>query len=244
METVDVTGYTEQELKEMDVEVKELIIEDLKTNPNTEDLRMAPSNFKTEDTIGVSYEELLASEPDYLEYLEWAEKIVLERHEAHKPKMLRARGLHDVESTEQILIQIIQHWNPEIDSVTSLKDAINMYDGKVVENDNIWNAISELKWADKFYDEYAFSCVSEFFGILTIDHEGNCLVGEDAEVMHISTLIQKFENWHHQQELINFLGNSCTHPIIIEQLTSEIRAGNIITKTQVRAHISKLEKEL
>lgn len=111
--------------------------------------------------------------------------------------------------TEEQLGKIILHWNPETDSVNVIKDAVKEYEGDVweINNDSLLNAILNLTWAEKYYNEYGFSAVSEHFCILSIDYEGNCLYGDWDEVKHISELERDLENWIKEQEAENAVKN-------------------------------------
>jgi len=97
---------------------------------------------------------------------------------------------------------IVFDWNPETDSVNILKEAFDQYGQDVwdIDNDSLLNMILNIIWSEKYYDEYAFSAVSEFFCILAVDHEGNCLHGDYDKVSHISELENEFKNWMTKQE--------------------------------------------
>ncbi len=107
--------------------------------------------------------------------------------------------------TETELENIIKNWNPETDSVNVLKNTFEQYEGDIwnIDTDSLLNAILNLQWAEKYYEEYAFSAVSEFFCILAVDHEGNCLHGDYDKVSHISELENSFEKWIKDQEAKN-----------------------------------------
>lgn len=97
---------------------------------------------------------------------------------------------------------IVRNWNPETDSVNVLKDALDAYNGDVFdpETPGLDESIVHLEWAEKYYEKYAFSCVSEHFCILTVDFEGNCLIQNDEwEVKSFSELKISFENWIKEQ---------------------------------------------
>jgi hypothetical protein len=93
---------------------------------------------------------------------------------------------------------IVRNWNPETNSVNVLKDALNAYNGDVFdpETPGLDESIVHLEWAEKYYDEYAFSDWTEHFCVLTVDFEGNCLMqNEEWEVKSVSELKKLFENW-------------------------------------------------
>ena len=93
---------------------------------------------------------------------------------------------------------IVRNWNPETDSVNVLKEAFNQYDGDVLdlETPSLNEAFIHIEWAEKYYEEYAFSDWAEHFCILTVDFDGNCLIQNDEwEVKTFSELKVAFEQF-------------------------------------------------
>lgn len=104
---------------------------------------------------------------------------------------------------------IIRNWNPNTDSVKSLKEALKMYGKDVfsLETPSLNEAIVHLEFAE-IYEEMSCEAVSEFFCILTIDHEGICLLMNDEwEVESLSNLETELKNF----EKINTVLNDGNH---------------------------------
>lgn len=85
---------------------------------------------------------------------------------------------------------IVRNWNPETDSVNILKDTFEAY-GKsteeLCEDDDVWNSICHIQWADK-YCELSFNTpFVEENNIMVIDNAGDCLC-HDFTIKNISEL--------------------------------------------------------
>lgn len=85
----------------------------------------------------------------------------------------------------------IKNWNPEINSITILKDAFEAY-GKTTdelcEDESLWNAICFIDWAEKYAGLSFDTPFVERNNIMVIDHDGNCLC-YDFSVKSVSELI-------------------------------------------------------
>jgi len=78
-------------------------------------------------------------------------------------------------------------WNPECNSVNVLKAAFSQFTGR---QSGIISALETLKVSEKYKEQY--SKLLPKMMIWTIDHQGNCLLGECNEVKHISELEREF----------------------------------------------------
>lgn len=84
----------------------------------------------------------------------------------------------------------IRNWNANTSRVNNLVSLFSTYNGNIGDNDQLWNAICKLDWADNHLN-LVCGAVSEFFCILSIDFEGNCLLCD-------TDIEKNTENWYTQ----------------------------------------------
>lgn len=104
--------------------------------------------------------------------------------------------------SKERLEEIIRCWNPETDSIHTLKDARD----ELGPDNQDWifedmELLSSL-WADK-YTEFSYNAVSSIYSIIAVDHEGYCIFGDCTVIKHVSELEKELKTWEQEQEAEN-----------------------------------------
>jgi transposase len=88
------------------------------------------------------------------------------------------------------LVNTLKNWNSETESVNVLKtafEACGKSTEELCEDDDIWDLICYLQWAEKYYELSFNTPLVEENNIMVIDHSGDCLC-YDFQVKNVSEL--------------------------------------------------------
>lgn len=89
------------------------------------------------------------------------------------------------------ILEMIRNWTPDNDSVNMLKELIDLYGGL---NEDILKIFYVMDPYAIKYGDYSCETFAEYFGVIAIDFEGNCLYNDGKDVKSILELQNEFKN--------------------------------------------------
>ncbi len=97
--------------------------------------------------------------------------------------------------TENQLMELIEKWNPEQDSVNILKEAFSNYGKSIFDigEGSLLDQILNLPYCKKTKEEIKNTDFELIYSIWACDFEGNCLCGE-LEIINVKEMWNAVKN--------------------------------------------------